>query len=272
MRTDWECVLGEARDIVESYDTQVTLRQLFYRLVAAQLLDNTLGAYKGLSRVTAQARRDGEFPRLIDRTRSIHRPLRWTSPQAAIRAVAASYRRDRTEGQNEAVYLGVEKAGMVVQLQSWFSDLGIPVLSLGGYASQSYAEDTIANVAADGRPAVLIYAGDHDPSGHDIDRDFIDRTDCFDVVIRVALLPEQVIEYQLPPMPGKEKDSRAGGFIERFGELVQVELDALPPDVLRGLFTDAIDRFWDMSASEETLDRERAEREDLTQLARSWEP
>jgi hypothetical protein len=30
----------------------------------------------------------------------------------------------------------------------------------------------------------------------------------------------------------------------KYGRLVQVELDALPPDVLRGLCQDAVDRFW----------------------------
>ena len=83
---------------------------------------------------------------------------------------------------------------------------------------------------------MLLYAGDHDPSGEDIDRDFIARTDCWDEVRRVALTAAQVEQYALPPQPGKETDSRAAGFVERHGRLVQVELDALPPDVLRDLF------------------------------------
>ena len=32
---DWDALLSKAAAIVESYDTLVTLRQLFYRLVAA---------------------------------------------------------------------------------------------------------------------------------------------------------------------------------------------------------------------------------------------
>lgn len=42
---EWPELLEKAAVIVESYDTFVTLRQLFYRLVAAQLLPNTLNAY-----------------------------------------------------------------------------------------------------------------------------------------------------------------------------------------------------------------------------------
>jgi hypothetical protein len=98
---------------------------------------------------------------------------------------------------------------------------------------------------ATGRPAVLLYAGDHDPSGEDIDRDFTARTNCWQEVRRVALTAAQVREHALPPQPGKELDSRARGFVERHGRLVQVELDALPPDVLREVFAVAIAEFWD---------------------------
>jgi hypothetical protein len=268
-RFDWGLVLDTAREIVEGYDTPVTLRQLFYRLVSRGLVPNTIGAYKGLSAHTAQARRDGEFPALIDRTRTIHRYASWTSPARALYRTYSTYRRDRTEGQKVALYLGVEKAGMVVQLQAWFGDLGVPVLALGGYASQTYVDDIADHVLQQDREAVLLYAGDHDPSGHDIDRDLVERTDCWAEVIRVALNPEQIIGYNLPEMPGKAKDSRAGKFTERFGELVQVELDALDPDDLRALYQAALGRFWDESAHQAVLDREETERDRLYDLYES---
>ena len=52
-RTDWKALLPRAAEIVHSYDTGVTLRQLFYRLVANQSLPNTTSAYKSLSKYTA---------------------------------------------------------------------------------------------------------------------------------------------------------------------------------------------------------------------------
>ena len=229
----------------------MTLRQLFYRLVAAQLLPNTTNAYKSLSRYTAEARRAGTFPALMDRGRTIHRYQTFASPAAARRWLQPIYRRDRTEGQAVSLYLGVEKAGIVAQLQEWFGDLGVPVLALGGYGSQTYVDDVIADVDGPKRPAVLLYAGDHDPSGEDIDRDFIARTDCWDEVRRVALTAEQVRQYELPPQPGKDdRQSRAQGFIARHGRLVQVELDALPPDILRSSTPTRIAEFWDDDAYE----------------------
>ena len=40
-RLDWRPIIERAGEIVRSYDTSVTLRQLFYRLVSEQLLPNT---------------------------------------------------------------------------------------------------------------------------------------------------------------------------------------------------------------------------------------
>jgi len=262
-RLDWQPILEHAAQIVDSYDTGVTLRQCFYRLVADGTLPNTTSAYKSLSARSAQARRDGWFPDFIDNVREIHRYRSFDGPDDARGWLADIYRRDRTEGQSWSVYLGVEKRGIVAQLDSWFGDLGVPILSLGGYSSQTYVDDVNADVSTTGRPAVLLYAGDFDPSGEDIDRDFLDRSGCWTEVIRVALTPEQVDAYDLPPQPGKATDSRSAGFVARHGRLVQVELDALPPDELRGLYEGALDAFWDTSTHEDVLARERSERDQL---------
>jgi hypothetical protein len=265
-RVDWAPILTRAAEIVRSYDTSVTLRQLFYRLVSEQLLPNTDTSYKRLSARTAELRRAGGFPRLIDRGRTIHRYGYFDSPADAMDYITDVYRLDRTAGQDVSLYLAVEKAGLVVQLQSWFGDFGVPILAMGGYGSQSYVDDVIDDVPA-GRPAVLLYAGDFDASGEDIDRDFVARTDCWHKVVRVALSAEQVATYRLPPNPGKATDSRAAGFIARHGELVQVELDALPPETLRSLFADALAEYWDTSTYHRVLERERAERSELRELA-----
>lgn len=262
-RPDWPALLEHAAAIVASYDTLVTLRQLFYRLVATQLLPNTANAYKSLSKHTAEARRAGTFPALMDRGRTIHRYQTFAGVSDADSWLARIYRRDRTEGQPYSVYIGIEKAGIVAQLQEWFGDLGVPVLALAGYGSQTYVDDVAEDVAARGRPAVLLYAGDHDPSGEDIDRDFVKRTACWAEVRRVALSAAQVVQYALPPNAGKKTDSRAEAFKARHGQLVQVELDALPPDVLRELFTDALEAFWDGSAYDTAVTLEASERQQL---------
>jgi hypothetical protein len=261
--TKWDAILHQAAAIVDSYDTPVTLRQLFYRLVAAQVIPNTTSAYKRLSAVTAEARRAGTFPPLSDLTRRIEVARCFDGPDDAHEYLERIYRRDRTEGQDVSIYLGVEKHGLVAQLSDRFADLGVPIVALGGYSSQTFVDDVAEDVSARDRLAVLLYAGDFDPSGEDIDRDFVERADCFDKVVRVALTAEQVTEYDLPPAMGKATDSRAAAFVARHGELVQVELDALPPDVLLGLYQSALDEWWDTSAYEAVRALEEQDREEL---------
>ena len=73
----------------------------------------------------------------------------------------------------------------------------------------------------------------------------------------------QVEDFNLPKAVGKAEDSRAAGFVARHGELVQVELDALPPDVLRDLFETALAEFWDESEFQWSLFEEKADSEQL---------
>lgn len=260
---NWAEVLDRAGEIVNSYDTGVTLRQLFYRLVSEELIPNSKSKYTSLATRTARARRDGTFPDLVDRGRTIHRYATFAGPDDAKYYLKRIYRRDRTENQDVSIYLAVEKAGIVEQLMSWFGDLGLPILALGGYASQSYVDEIVADASSQNRSAVLLYAGDHDASGEDLYRDFVKRTACFSKVVKVALTPDQVVEHNLPPLPGKAEDTRAARFIAKHGELVQVELDALPPDVLQSLYQQALDEFWDKSAFESSLAQERGELEEL---------
>ena len=241
--TNWKPILLQAKQIVESYDTKATLRQLFYQLVARQIIENDQRKYKYLSRKTAEARRDGWFPDLIDQTSEILVGQHFTSPDEAKDYLRSIYRRDHSEGQEVTIYLAVEKAGIQTQLWSWFSNLGFPILALGGYGSQSYKDQIKANVAShvyfEGeretywnkgephRPAVLIYAGDHDASGDDLFRDLVQRTDpgavlsddyttathtrLWKALHRIALTKEQAAD--LPQNPGKDDDTRNEAFM-----------------------------------------------------------
>jgi hypothetical protein len=261
----WPSIVQQASEIVRSYDTAVTLRQCFYRLVAAGTIPNTRSAYTALSDRTTRAREDGWFPDFVDNTRGIERYQTFDGPDAARAWLGRIYRRDRTQGQTWNVYLGVEKRGVLAQLDSWFGDpLGLPLVTLGGYASYTLKAEVRRDAERDGRPTVLIYAGDFDPSGEDIDRDFVAKAGCFDEVVRIAILPEQIEEYDLPPQMGKASDTRSGSFVRRHGQLVQVELEAMAPEDLRALYQSAIDAYFDTSTHEAVLAVEASERRGLT--------
>lgn len=110
---------------------------------------------------------------------------------------------------------------------------------------------------------MLLVARDFDPSGVDLERDFLARTACWDHAERVALTAEQVREYDLSPQPGKATDSRASRFVAEHGQLVQVEVDALEPDDLHRLFDTALARWWSTEAYEAILEAEDHDRDQL---------
>lgn len=262
-RVDWQYVLSEAAEIVRSYDTGVTLRQLFYRLVSRELIPNKQTAYNSLSSRTAKARREGWFPTLVDRGREIHLYQTFAGVPEALDWLSRIYRINRTQGQDYQIWIAVEKNGLLNLLINWFGNFGVPVIALGGYSSQTFCDEISEAVYDDGRPAIFIYGGDFDPSGEDILRDFLSRTECWSATHKVALLPEHIEEYDLPPLPGKASDSQAQGFIDRHGELVQVELDALPPDALQSLYMNQFYEYWDDDAYETAIAKERRERQTL---------
>ncbi len=268
-RTNWASVLDRAHQIIAASVYVLTLRGLHYQLVvnAADLgYVNTSTAYKTLSSRTAEARRAGMFPALAEDARSFDGWRGDTSPSDAVDQLARYYRRDRTEGQACSLVLAIEKRTLVPVLAQAFGQTGIPIVALGGFSSQTLADKVADSVERTERPGVLLIASDHDPSGEEIVRDFTDRTaQAWEHVERVALTAEQA--EGLPTAPGKRTDSRAVAFVARHGELVQVELEAMTPADLVAAYRDALAPFWDVSAFDDVIAREAAERQQLQEWA-----
>ena len=106
---------------------------------------------------------------------------------------------------------------------------GLTFLSCRGFASLTAL--TQAADRFDDRPTVILYAGDHDPSGLAMDQDLQSRLDRlgYDAhIVRVALTEQQIIDNALPPQPTKTGDSRARGWTHAGSW----ELDALPAPAL----------------------------------------
>lgn len=256
----WADLLVEARNIVTESTYPLTLRGLHYQLVSAGAYPNTTNSYKALSRHTATGRRAGTFPALAEDGRSFNGWRGDSSPQSALNGLVQRYCRDRTEGQEFSVVLAVEKRTLLPVLDQAFRELGIPIVALGGYPSQTLCDRVISRVEQRGRPAVLLIATDFDGSGEDIARDFGARTR-WSHSERVALDAEQVADLSLPQNPGKASDSRARAFAARHGSNVQVELEALTPEQLVAFYSAALEPWWSDGAYDAVRARETAERE-----------
>jgi hypothetical protein len=79
----------------------LTLRQLFYQLVATNRIENTVRDYKNLGVVVTDARYAGEldWEHITDRVRVIQKPIAWESPEDFVNSVAPQFNVDTWQGQ-----------------------------------------------------------------------------------------------------------------------------------------------------------------------------
>ncbi|MGW4200997.1 hypothetical protein [Streptomyces sp. NPDC004726] len=177
VRIRWPAVVARAREIVEGYDGGVTLRQVMYRLVSEGVLPHTPSMYRHLSSHLAKARREGNFPDLIDTLREVHVPPAWPDATAFLGEVVGWFGLERTQGQRP-LYVAAEKDTLRQMFTTWLAEYGLPVLVVRGFASQSYADVVRRRTARQGR-ATLLRFGDFDASGAEIERDWVRGTaDC----------------------------------------------------------------------------------------------
>jgi hypothetical protein len=249
----------------------MTLRQLHYAVFSATKIayDNTRADYRRLGRVTSKARRDYRAHELagedldsellippewiVDELRESEIVSMWADAQGYIEAVRRSYRRNLWQDQPHHVELWSEKATMLATMRPITEKYGVRLRICRGFGSTGQESDIGYLFEGIDKPITVFYIGDHDPSGREIEPDIHRRAQTasgkeFEIT-RLAIHPEDIETYNLPPQKIKPKDSRAAAFKRRYGpNAPTVELDALPVDVLRegveGAIRSKID--WDL--------------------------
>jgi hypothetical protein len=252
--------------IVEEYEAQgydLTLRQLYYQLVARGYIENNERSYKRIGNLINDARLAGliDWLSITDRTRNMKHNSHWTNPKHILRAAINQYAIDTRENQPNYIEVWVEKEALVDVVGKACSGLDVPFFACRGYVSQSEMWAASRRFHGSGKDNYIIHLGDHDPSGVDMTRDTQERMEMFGVnveVRRIALNFNQVEQYNPPPNPAKITDSRAAGYISSYGR-ESWELDALNPATIKGLIEDEV-----FSLTDEDLwyaEREREQQE-----------
>lgn len=236
---DHRQIIANANQIIDEYQAQgytLTLRQLYYQFVARDLIANTVQNYKKLGYVINDARMAGlvDWSAIEDRTRSLRGNGHFDSPADVIRAAKYSYKIDMWQNQPYRVEVWVEKDALLNAVERVARRLDVNYFACRGYTSASEEHSAalrFRRYIENGQQPVVLYLGDHDPSGIDMTRDHRDRLALFGVdveVDRLALNYDQIQKYSPPPNPTKLTDSRATGYISQFG-MTCWELDALSP-------------------------------------------
>lgn len=266
--------------VVDEYSAQgyeLTLRQVYYQLVARGYIPNNERSYKNVGSLINDGRLAGliDWHSVTDRTRNLRKESHWDNPADVIASARYSYNLDKWKGQPNYVEVWVEKDALVDIVGQACSPLDTPYFSCRGYTSQSEmwsaAQRFIRQEQREKR--IIIHLGDHDPSGIDMTRDIQERLELFgaDVYVkRVALTMNQIQTYNPPPNPAKITDSRASKYIDQFGD-ESWELDALEPKVITDLIKKQVTMYRNDDIYRAVCDKESREKEELKMLERNYD-
>ena len=258
------------------------LREIFYLLVKEEKIPNTKSSYKQLSEHLVRLRMEGTVPwsAISDDTRLVHfdRLPKYMTPTEyvenridRVRNASTEYKIPLWYGQPYYPEVWIEKLAAVRTIASYIKDKQVRLVPIRGYDSWTNIHKSSLRLKAkkkDGFKVVIIYLGDFDPSGEDIDRHTRQGLNYFglgDIPInRIAVTKKQIQQFKLPPVPTdaetldklEHRDKRTPGFIKKHGRLYAVELEALTlkPEFKR-LLIETIDKFYDKSIYQELISR-----------------
>ena len=222
----------------------MTVRQVFYQATVRGLVEKAESGYAKVQTDLVLMRKSGELPYdwLADNTRWMRKPTTFDSIEDALNDTARLYRKALWRDLDCYVEIWLEKdalAGVVDPITRAFD---VPLMVARGYASLSFLHSAAEYIEAIDKPTFIYHLGDFDPSGvnaaEKIESTLREMAPYDDITFeRIAVTPEQIEAWNLPPRPTKASDSRAKGFGP-----VSVELDAIAPNSLRELVQAVIER------------------------------
>ena len=259
-------LLTQVQKIIDSYDFALTLRQIYYQLVAKQIIPNEQKYYKKLSRICVAGRDEGILPEegFADRLRAVDKLSSWSDLNEFMQSVKRSYRKDKWQNQDSYLEIWTEKDALRSVLTGITYQYDVALMVARGQLSRTEVYRTAERYKdQNNKECFLYYCGDFDPSGLSLYNSIRKRLEDFGVSInfeRIALTQEQIEEYQLPSDPAKQSDPNYNKFVNIYGSDMVVELDSLPPDVLRRIIEGCILQNIDESYLVKMLRKEKDEK------------
>ncbi|MEM0947453.1 MAG: hypothetical protein AAGK37_08620 [Pseudomonadota bacterium] len=227
----------------------VTVRQLFYAATVAGVpgIEKTEAGYNKVQAQVLGLRRAGQMPygNIADGTRWMIRPNTHDGWEDALEATAQTYRKALWSDRLERVEIWLEKDALAGVIQPITSQYDVPLAPTRGYTSETFAHNAVDALRGVGKALTVYALYDFDRSGRDAANSLREKVERFgaefDVVVnfhQLGLTHDQVQELDLPTRPAKRNTAAD----KRWPYPFAAELDAIPPDVLRGMVQDAIEQ------------------------------
>lgn len=268
--------------IVKSYNGNLTLRALHYRLVAAGMI-NDVSHYKKVVNAMIYARWNGllNFYDFMDHEREsigltysdeTNVEHKAESAKKQIKLWATSYSKNRWENQPYYPEIFIEKKALQGVFEAPCRKWDIALNPCKGYPSLTFlydAKERFEHELQKGKKPIILYFGDYDCSGENIPETIVNnlnRMGLDDIELkRIALMKQQVLDWNLPPAPTKESDTRS----RKWDGLGQVELDAVEPAKIVELCVESIKDIFDQDLYDELMEQEREESEEFKEILKN---
>jgi hypothetical protein len=267
--------LIEAMRVEAEAAQPITGRGIGYKLFVRGLIPSMRQSdMQKVYRLLKEARERGMIPWewIVDETRELERVPSWNDPSDYADTVIQSYRRDYWNQQPARVLVCSEKGTVRGVIAPVLDEYGVGFRVMHGFSSATATYDIAQD--DDGRSLIILYVGDHDPSGLCMSE--VDLPARFDKyggthieLRRIALLPEHLADLPSFPASEKKKDTRYGWFVRNYGDRCW-ELDALDPNDLRAMVEAAILEHIEPVAWKRCRVIEKAERESIRNVLSRW--
>lgn len=257
--------LRDAITAVVLTEAPLTVRSLFYRVVSAGAIEKTEKGYSRVQKLSVDMRREGVigYDDITDSTRFRRGIETFTSPAEAITNAAETYSRDVTEHAGICLEVWLEKDAMIGVVQPIVNRFTVDLMVCKGYGSISFLHEAALDIRGS-RDTKILYLGDHDHHGREIERALETELNChgaYPNIERLAVTPEQIDKWDLPTRPEKVDGSK-------YAEAVEV--DAIPPSQLRDLLAQTIIENIGPENIERSKEQESTERNALIEFADKW--
>ena len=245
----------------------MTVRQAYYQLVARHTIANNQSQYDRISRILVDMRQAGkvDWSWIEDRNRRPRTVYMWDSLEDFAGTAVQAYRRNLWEQQNTLIEVWLEKDALSGIFEEVLAPYGVTLNVGRGYDGWASIQAAAERYLSTGKPALILYFGDFDPSGMDMLRSLKERLQYFHAtptIHKCAITKRDIKDFNLPPDLAKITDPRHDNFVDKWGNSC-VELDALPVDVLEDRIRTNIEGLMDMEALSAVIEEENLERVQL---------
>ena len=258
------CLARVQEAYVEEGEIGQTVRHYYYKLLSSghiKLTDSEnsgKNAYNFVSQLLTEARKKNTigWDAVVDPGRRTLGSYAYSHLDRYLATQKSGYMQvDVWRGQPRKLEIWVEKDGMAQFIHDSIRRYRVNV-----FVSKGFTSTTEMRKAAErfekGKGWTLLYLGDFDPSGLDIDRNIRDELREYGSrpeIVRVGLTHEDTLT--LPDEPAidvKGRDSRAKRFTQSYGDK-GFEIDALPARQLRERIIGAVESRMDIDALNDAI-------------------